>query len=69
VSLRKFWAAISSVRLARFGDAMNKISAGGVFLLCLFLGIVFNQVAIGIFAGLLLGAAAGKATEKKETAQ
>ncbi|WP_156767724.1 hypothetical protein [Candidatus Viadribacter manganicus] len=48
---------------------MNKISAGGVFLLCLFLGIVFNQVAIGIFAGLLLGAAAGKATEKKETAQ
>lgn len=45
------------------------MSAGGVFLLCLFLGIIFEQVAIGILAGLVLGAVAGKATEKKNTAE
>ena len=44
---------------------MNKLSAGGVFLLCLFLGIIFDQVAIGIIAGLILGAAAGKVTAPK----
>jgi len=44
---------------------MNKLSAGGVFLLCLFLGIVFEQVAIGILAGLVLGATAGKVTAPK----
>lgn len=44
---------------------MNKLSAGGVFLLCLFLGIIFDQVAIGIIAGLLLGAGAGKVTAPK----
>ena len=43
---------------------MNKMSAGGVFLLCLFLGIIFDNVAIGILAGLVLGAAAGKVTAK-----
>jgi len=38
--------------------AMNKpLSGGAVFLLCLFLGIIFDQVAIGILAGLVLGAA------------
>ena len=41
---------------------MNKLSAGGVFFLCLFHGIIFDQVAIGILAGLVLGAAAGKVT-------
>lgn len=41
---------------------MNKLSFGGVFLLCLFLGIVFDQVAIGILAGLVLGAGAGRVT-------
>jgi len=44
---------------------MNKLSFGGVFLVCLFLGIVFDQVAIGILAGLVLGAGAGKATAPK----
>jgi hypothetical protein len=44
---------------------MNKLSAGGVFLLCLFLGIIFDQVAIGILAGLVLGAGAGKVTAPK----
>ena len=44
---------------------MNKMSAGGVFLLCLFLGIIFDQVAIGILAGLVLGAAAGKRVQGK----
>lgn len=44
--------------------AMNKLSGGAVFLLCLFLGIVFEQVALGIIAGLLLGAGAAKATAK-----
>ncbi len=44
---------------------MNKLSASGVFLLCLFLGIVFEQVAIGILAGLVLGATAGKVTAPK----
>ena len=36
---------------------MNKLSFGGVFLICFFLGIIFDQVAIGILAGLVLGAA------------
>lgn len=43
---------------------MNKLSGGAVFLLCLFLGIIFDQVAIGIIAGLLLGAGVGKVTAK-----
>lgn len=38
--------------------AMNKpLSGGAVFLLCLVLGIIFDQVAIGILAGLVLGGA------------
>lgn len=44
---------------------MNKLSAGAVFVLCLFLGIIFDQVAIGIIAGLVLGAGAGKVTAPK----
>ncbi len=36
---------------------MQKLFSGMAgFLLCLFLGIVFNQVALGIIAGLFLGA-------------
>ena len=46
-------------------DDWNKLSAGGVFLLCLFLGIIFEQLAIGILAGLVLGAGAGKVTAPK----
>jgi hypothetical protein len=44
---------------------VNKLSGGGVFLLCLFLGIVFEQVAVGILAGLVLGGAVGKVTAKR----
>lgn len=44
---------------------MNKLTAGGVFFICLFLGIIFDQVAIGILAGLVLGAVAGKTTAPK----
>ena len=47
---------------------MNKLSACGVFLLCLFLGIIFEQVAIGIIAGLVLGAGAGEITAPKSGA-
>mgnify|MGYP000269941438 FL=1 len=43
---------------------MNKLSGGAVFLLCLFIGIVTEQVAIGILAGLVLGAGVGKVTAK-----
>lgn len=44
---------------------MNKLSAGAVFLICLFLGIIFDQVALGIIAGFFLGAGAGKVTAPK----
>lgn len=46
---------------------MNKLSAGAVFLICLFLGIIFDNVALGIIAGLFLGAGAGKATAPKQS--
>lgn len=45
-------------------STMNKLSGGAVFLLCLFVGIVMDQVALGIIAGLLLGAGVGKITAK-----
>ncbi len=48
-----------------YTPTMNKLSFGGTFLLCLFLGIIFEQVAIGIIAGLILGAGAGKVTAPK----
>jgi len=47
---------------------MNKLSAGATFLVCLFLGIIFDNVALGIIAGLLLGAGAGKAIASKDRA-
>lgn len=35
---------------------MAKLFTGGSgFLICLFLGIIFDQVALGILAGLFLG--------------
>lgn len=40
------------------------MSGGFVFLLCLFIGIITNQVAIGILAGLVLGAGAAKVTAR-----
>lgn len=44
------------------------MSAGAVFMICLFLGIIFDNVALGIIAGLLLGAGAGKVTASKAPA-
>ncbi|MBU6372322.1 MAG: hypothetical protein KJS97_06290 [Alphaproteobacteria bacterium] len=46
---------------------MNAPSAGAVFFLCLVIGIVFDQVALGIIAGLILGGVAGKATAPKRS--
>lgn len=37
-------------------------SGGGVFFLCLVLGIVFGNVALGIIAGLILGGGTAKVT-------
>lgn len=48
---------------------MNELSAGGVFLLCLFLGVIFEQVAIGIIAGLILGPGAEDDTAPKSGAE
>ncbi len=36
-------------------------SSGGTFIICLLLGIIFDQVALGIIFGLLLGGGAAKA--------
>ena len=44
---------------------MNPLPAGLIFLICLFFGIVMDNVAIGILAGLVLGGAAGKAGARK----
>lgn len=40
-------------------------TGGGVFALCILFGIIFDQIALGIIFGLLLGGGAGKAVEKK----
>ncbi len=40
-------------------------SGGGVFITCLLFGIIFDQIALGIIFGLLLGGGAAKATEGK----
>ena len=40
-------------------------SGGGVFIMCLLFGIIFDQIALGIIFGLLLGGGAAKAVEKK----
>ncbi len=41
-------------------------SGGGTFAICLLLGIIFDQIALGIIFGLLLGAGAAKVTERKD---
>lgn len=38
------------------GGMRKPVSGGAVFLLCLFVGIIADQVALGILAGLFLGA-------------
>lgn len=40
-------------------------TGGGVFLYCLLMGIIFDNIALGIIFGLLLGSGAGKAVERK----
>lgn len=43
---------------------MDKTFAGGGLLLGIFVGIIFDQVALGIIFGLLFGAGAGVAKSK-----
>jgi hypothetical protein len=40
-------------------------SGGGVFFICLVFGIIFDNIALGIIFGLLLGGGAAKATGGK----
>ncbi len=40
-------------------------TGGGVFMLCLLFGIIFDQVALGIIFGLLLGGGSAKAMNGK----
>jgi hypothetical protein len=63
--VRLYHPLIALSPLTEPSPTMNKLSAGGVFLLCLFLGIIFDQVAFGIISGLILGAGAGKVTAPK----
>lgn len=46
-------------------DKKQVTSGGGTFIICLLLGIIFDQVALGIIFGLLFGGGAAKATESK----
>lgn len=40
-------------------------SGGGTFLICLLFGIIFDNIALGLLFGLLLGGGAAKAVERK----
>jgi hypothetical protein len=40
-------------------------TGGGTFIICLLFGIIFDQIALGIIFGLLLGGGAAKATNGK----
>jgi hypothetical protein len=46
-------------------DGKQAASGGGAFIMCLLLGIIFDNIALGIIFGLLLGGGAAKAVEKK----
>ncbi len=46
-------------------DRKQAGSGGGVFIVCLLFGIIFDQIALGIIFGLLLGGGTAKAVEKK----
>ena len=46
-------------------DNKQVSTGGGTFVICLLLGILFDQVALGIIFGLLFGGGAAKAVEKK----
>lgn len=49
--------------------AMNRpLSGGAAFLLCLFVGIIVDQVALGIIGGLLLGAVLAKSGARSDGA-
>jgi hypothetical protein len=45
---------------------MHKTSAGSGFLLCLLIGILVDEVALGIIAGLLFGGAVGAWMARRE---
>lgn len=47
-------------------DKKQAGTGGGVFALCLIFGIIFDQIALGIIFGLLLGGGSAKAVEKKD---
>lgn len=56
--LKRTSSALHSFPFGHMLRSMNRpLSGGAIFLLCLFLGIIFDQVAIGILAGLVLGGA------------
>lgn len=60
---------IDLARLRPMLTAMSKLFSGLFgFSICLFLGIVFEQVAIGILVGLFLGAFFGSRNAKGEAA-
>ncbi len=46
-------------------DNKQVSTGGGTFAICLLLGIIFDQIALGIIFGLLLGGGAAKATGGK----
>lgn len=46
-------------------DKKQITSSGGTFITCLLLGIIFDNIALGIIFGLLLGGGAAKATGGK----
>lgn len=46
-------------------DSKQAASGGGTFMVCLLLGIIFDNIALGIIFGLLLGGGVAKAVEKK----
>ncbi len=45
---------------------MDKTFAGGGLMLGIIAGVIFDQGALGILLGLLLGAVAGKAKSQKD---
>ncbi|MBU6165850.1 MAG: hypothetical protein KGQ52_06920 [Alphaproteobacteria bacterium] len=47
-------------------DKKQVASGSALFFTCLLFGIVFDQIALGIIFGLLLGGGAAKATEGKD---
>lgn len=58
-------ALISPLAPHKLGYMQNVSSGLGGFTLCLLIGIILDQVALGIIAGLFLGGALGTAKAKR----